>query len=150
MKTPMFGRKSIVLLAMAAAVLSLAACNQPAQTASTAPVAALPPAPTPPPVPQYHRTADQEAQWQRYQALKAAYEEQVARAHQQGRQEQAAADVGRQAAAFDAGKHDQGQVDQAKQALAQAQQQAKNEPDPHRRDQIINQAKANLAAAQAH
>jgi len=131
-----------------ALLAGLAACNQTAQTSTSAPVAAAPAPPTPPPVPQYNRTAEQEGRWQQYLVAKQAYEEELARARDQGRQQQAAADAGQQSNAFDAGRHDQGRVDQAQRALAQANQQAKLEPDPHRRDQIINQAKANLAAAQ--
>lgn len=142
------GRTAALIFAALAAAAPLAACNQPAQT--TASSVAVPPPPAPPAVPATGRSPDQQARWDRYMALKAAYEEQVAQAHREGRQEQAAADAGRQAVAFDAGRHDQAGVDQARQQLAQAEQSAKHDPDPRHRDQTINQAKANLAAAQAH
>ena len=142
----------MILVATALAALSLTACNQPAQTSAAAPVASLPAPPTPPPVPESSRSPQDVERWQRYQALKAAYEEQVARARSEGRQEQAVADAGRQAGAFDAGRQtqahiDQGKIDQARRNLDQVTQQSKREPDPHRRDQMINQARADLAAA---
>ena len=125
----------------------MAGCNQPTAATGPATVAAAPVPPTPPSVPQYHRTAEQEGRWQQYLVAKQAYEDELAHARDQGRQQQAAADAGRQANAFDAGRLDQGRIDQARRDLAQAYQQAKLEPDPRRREQMINQAKANLAAA---
>jgi len=153
MNTSGFARtRGPVLVAAAFAALSLAACNQPAQTTAAAPIAALPAAPIPPPVPQSSRAPQDVERWQRYMALKAAYEEQVARARSEGRQEQAAADAGQQGNAFNAGRQvqahvDQGRIDQARRNLDQVTEQAKAQPDPHRRDQMINQARADLAAA---
>lgn len=149
MMTVVLARKlGAAIFGTACLALPLAACNQPAQTTASAPVAAAPVAPTPPAVPQYNRSREDEERWQRYLALKAAYEAQIAQSRVEGRQEQAAADAGRQASAFDAGRHDQARVDQARHNLDQAYQLANREPDPRRREQIINQAKANLAAAQ--
>jgi hypothetical protein len=145
-------------LALCGAVLaaaSLTACNQATQPApfpdTTA--VAVPPPPTPPPVPQYNRTAEQGSRWQRYLVAQRAYEDALARARAQGQAQQAATDAGSQASAFNAGRQvqghiDQGRIDQARQQLALVEQQARSEPDPHRRQQMITQAQAQLAAAE--
>jgi hypothetical protein len=186
---------ALALCGATIAAVSLAACNPPAQTSdASAPLAAAPP-PTPPTVPQYNRTAEQEQRWRRYLAMKQAYEAQLARARGEGRREQAAMDNGRQTGAFDAGRRDQattdygrrdgdpdrrdparmddgrqggdqarmdyghqggpdtGRRDPARIELArrdfdQASRRAQSEPDPRRRAEMIDQARANLTAAE--
>jgi len=154
---------ALALCGAALAVASLAACNQstqppssPAAVAAPSPdttTVAVPPPPTPPPVPQYNRTAEQESRWQQYLVAQRAYEGALARARAQGQAQQAAADAGGQASAFSAGRQvqghiDQGRINQARQQLAQVEQQARSEPDPRRRQQMIAQAQALLAAAE--
>jgi hypothetical protein len=163
-----YGKMALTFSFAALAALSLSACNQSGQannqTASTS--APLPPPPTPPQVPQYHRTADEEHRWQQYLIMKQAYEAQLAQARREGRREQAYDDQGQQAAAFDAGRHDQAsadrsnqvnafnagrsdqaRIDQARHDLDAAYHQAQFEPDPRRRAEMIDHAKAELAAA---
>jgi hypothetical protein len=155
---------ALALCGAALAAASLAACNQSSQPPPPPPAAAaapspdttavaVPPPPTPPPVPQYNRTAEQESRWRHYLVAQHDYEDALARARAQGQAQQAAADTGSQARAFNAGRQvqghiDQGRINQARQQLAQVEQQARAEPDPHRRQQMIAQAQAQLAAAE--
>jgi hypothetical protein len=166
---------AFALCCAALAAASLAACNQSSQPAPPPPAAAaapspdttaaptspspdttaaaVPPPPTPPPVPQYNRTAEQESRWQHYLGEQRAYEAALARARAQGQAQQAAADTGRQDRAFNAGREvqghiDQGRINQARQQLAEVEQRARLEPDPHRRQQMIAQAQAQLSAAE--
>ena len=154
---------TIALCGAALAALSLSACNpssppaqstQASQTITTdaTVIRAVPPPPVAPEVPQYNRTAEQEARWQHYQAERRNYQDDLARARAEGRQQQAATDANGQADAFNAGRQvqghiDQGRIDQARHDVAQAREQAQSEPDPHRRQEMIAQAEANLAAA---
>lgn len=170
MKTPRGAWKvTSALCGATLAALTLSACNQSAQSGAAPPssaAASIPAPPAPPPVPRYHRTADQEQRWQQYLMMKQAYEDQLAQARRQGREDQAVMDQGRQADAFNAGRHDQAaadrwaqggafnagrrdqaRIDQARRDLDSAYRQAQLEPDPRRRAQIIDQAKAELAAA---
>jgi hypothetical protein len=146
---------ALALCGAALAAVSLVACNRSTQQAPSpdTTAVAVPPPPTPPPVPQYNRTPEQESRWQRYLVAQRAYDDALARARAQGQAQQAAADAGSQASAFNAGRQvqghiDQGRINQARQQLAQIEQQARSEPDPHRRQQMIAQAQAELAAAE--
>jgi hypothetical protein len=154
---------TIALCGVALAALSLSACNpasppaqatQASQTTTTdaTVIRSVPPPPVAPAVPQYNRTAEQEARWQHYQAEQRTYQEDLARARAEGRQQQAATDANGQADAYNAGRQvqghiDQGRIDQARHEVAQAREQAQSEPDAHRRQEMIAQAEANLAAA---
>jgi hypothetical protein len=151
---------TIALCGAALAALSLSACNPstaPAQASQTTTtdatvIRSVPPPPVASEVPQYNRTAEQEGRWQHYQAERRNYQDDLARARAEGRQQQAATDANGQADAFNAGRQvqghiDQGRIDQARHDVAQAREQAQSEPDPHRRQEMIAQAEANLAAA---